>query len=262
MNFQEAQRAAMRSRALSDLARIGLVSAGVGAGWRGLKGLLNLGERNLRPREPSLFATKTISVPARREEKKEKQANLLTDPWNWDVSTPTAHPLFMPAALATGGLGMYGGWKLTDKLLDRRRKQEIEEELENTRQEYEQALRGQSKLGEALDRLCDLSEKTAAGMSANDWSGLAQGGLLSGLGLIGLGSGMTAYGLSKKRRPSEILREAKKRRARVRMRQVPPPLYVEVEESSVPDEDEQEGSPLDKGALWRARLQQFHRSRA
>jgi hypothetical protein len=65
-----------------------------------------------------------------------------------------ASPWSLPGAPLLGGLaiggGAYGGWKLTDWLLDRARKLEVQRELAASKAEYEKALKqngaGQAKI--------------------------------------------------------------------------------------------------------------------
>ena len=249
-----------RSSAMWDIGKLGLLMAGLGVGARGLQGLIGLGGRNLggRNRVPGL-RSRTIDIPIDEEEAEKyalaKQGEFeWTSPTTWldplaeaakgDVSTPLAQPWVLPAALLGGPLAAYGGYKLTDKLMDKRRTSEQEARLERAKREYEAALRGRGKMGEDLDRLCSLMEKASR---AADWAGVGTGIAATLAGLLATGSGMLTYGMTKQKRPAEVLRKAKLRRDRERMRRVPPPIFARV--GRVPDEDEMEGEPLDKTAI-------------
>lgn len=269
---------AMQAQALKNIRSLALAGFGLGAGARGLRGLLNLSDRNLRKRHPPLMATRAVSVPLPPDED-EKYAGLVSDVTNWAGSEATdaanwignkatdlmdwgtdkivgpwqgrtsSHrtiPWYFPAAVAGGSAGMYGGWKLTDALLNKRRENEVEDDLDRARKDYEAALRGGSKLASELDRLCDGLEKQA--FNSSDLSGVVQGAGLAALGTLGLGAGMYTYNKTKKRRPSEILREAKSRRERARVRRAPLPIYATADMGGAADEDELEGEPLDKVA--------------
>ncbi len=277
--LQQMQASQNRSMAGWDIGKLGLLMAGLGAGARGLQGLVGLGRRNLggRDRAPGLRA-RTVTIPI-DEEEEDKYASLKqgefewTSPSTWadpltkpfsdalqgNVSTPMAQPWVLPAALLGGPLAAYGGYKLTDKLMDKRRGDEQEARLDKAKREYEEALRGRGKMGEDLDCLCELMEKESFG--ASDVAGIGSGVAITLGGLLALGSGMAAYDMSKQKRPDEVLRKAKLRRDRERMRRVPPPIFARV--GRVPDEDELEGEPLDKaaGIDWDGRLKKLHARR-
>ena len=103
-------------------------------------------------------------------------------------------PWALPAAGAATAGGLYGGWKLTDYLLDKTKNMEQESELETARKEYESALAGRRKIASAggktevgsLDVLASIYEKQAL------WPEMTGLGLLGG-GAIALGSGIGAY---------------------------------------------------------------------
>lgn len=278
------QSAQMRQAALSDLAKIGLLAFGTGAGFRGLKGLIGLGNRNIIGRARPLHSHSTVDIPIRRKDKKDEQeplrkvagwfedilgaasegAGQVAKPFGkaWrgeNVSNPANIPWVMPLAILGGGGAMYGGYKLTDKIMDSRRRKEIEKRKEIARQEYERALSGHGKLGQALDVLYDKAvEKKAVDWVSPDTAGLGLGGALTFGGLLALASGLGAYNLSKKKRPDEILRAAKQRRARERMRRTPPPIYA----SPSYDGDELEDEALGKAAVdWSERLRKLKERR-
>jgi len=79
---------------------------------------------------------------------------------------------YMPAMLGAGALGGVGGWKLIDKILDNRRRKEIDDEVDASRGEFQNALVSQykqgsdSELGVALDELYLKMQKAA---KAGDW---------------------------------------------------------------------------------------------
>lgn len=260
-SFQAQHASLMRQQAMDAIKRLGLTMAGVGIGWRGLEGLVNLGRRNLKPRPQSLLQEHYVEVPAPRREKRSSGEESwlgqawqgftqpFSDAWQGSVSHPARIPWFPPAAAGVGAAGLYGGYKLTDKLLDQRRQADLDQELEESRREYELALRGGSKLAEELDRLCDEMEKRSSDWLSPDLAGPTAGTALTLLGTLGLGSGLLAYDMAKGRRPADVLQEAKRRQARARLRRMPLPIYARVAGSDVPTEEEQMGEPLDKAAV-------------
>lgn len=237
-------------RALSDLGRVGLILASLGAGARGLRGLTSLGYRSFGKRPAPFSAggsTVDVLVPYHREEEKRgADENWFTSLLNsglaplqraWQgkgLTTPATWPGFMPAMWLGGPAAAYGGYQLADKLLDAYRRADASRDLHKAEQEYEEALQPGSKLAQDLDLLYDRCRAAAsappaaekqADFSTEDWAGLLQGGALTGAGLLGLGSYNLAYEMAKRKRPSEILRMAKERREQ-RLGRTPPPVLA------------------------------------
>jgi hypothetical protein len=266
-----------KSQVLTDemwkqLKTLAMLGFGLGAGARGVQGLYNTTRRNLQPPRRSVYAPLTLDIPA-RPEKKERDAKLAhklahkqanpaapaapatpTQPSLFDYikslwpqhNTPQGHPLALPLGLATGAGSLYGGYKLTDWLLDKRRRQELEGELIQAQREYENALASQYKssaLAEDLDKLCDLLDerwqKQAADAPApspsiaqpgtGDYANvLAFGVPLTLAGLAALGSGSLAYDIVSKRRKAKLLEEARKKQLRRSRLMQAPPLEIHV----------------------------------
>lgn len=261
--YAEALRNANINTGVNNALRLGLLMFGLGAGARGLQGLVNLGRRNLqRPSLPS-FTDHVIQVPI-RDDAEEKTAsdpvtdyvvNPITDAFKGNVSEPGAWPLSLPLALTATGTGIFGGYKLTDWLMDQRRKSQLQEELDDAKQRYEAALTGKSALAQDLDALYDAyTEKQ--GSAADNWGRIIGGGLTIGLPL-GLISGLITYDMTKKRTPSEVLRKAKQKRLRELTQRQPPAVYArpayQAGSADVPTEDELAGEPLDKAAVAKRR---------
>ena len=255
-----------KETAITNAIRLGLLGLGLGAGARGFQGLVNLGKRNLRPPTQQTMGTHTIDIPLGMPQEEEEDQfkfgedrgmlqTYISDPiakaFRGETSRPGNWPLAMPAALLGMGGGMYGGYKLTDMLLDKRRKTEIDNELEEAKKRYEAALSGKSVLGEALDQLCDLLEKK--GGLEDVWGGGIGAALTAGIPMALL-SGVVAYDLTKKRQPTDVLRKAKLKRLRELNQRQPPALYARPQydagSTEVPTEDEMAGEPLDKAARW------------
>ena len=250
---------AMGNKALADALKAGLLAAGVGAAIRGGQGLYNLARRNAAQRPGGITRGRTIDVPVDEEE--EKVADVLgavadfTEPaWGpivealkGNVSRSAYHPLAIPATIGAAGLGGYGGYKLTDLIMNQRRRAELKSELERSKREYEEAISGGHKISSVLDELFDAWWEKAA-LTSNDVAGVLIGGGITGAGLLALGSGVLAYDMTKKKNPAEVLRKAKQRRRRALQRRSPPPIFARPSRS-VPTEDEMEGEPLDKVAV-------------
>jgi uncharacterized coiled-coil protein SlyX len=259
----------------------GMAGLGVGAGARGLQGLLNQWHRILSPtktvRKPAI-----VDMPVAGEEREDKYAeqkqagevldavmNTVTSPvktvGTWlkgDLATtPQDVPFNWIPQLAAGAGGIAGGWKGMDMLLDRARERELAAQQEKAREEYEQALQGQSKIGQALhaelnvlyDRLDEVQrtriEKTAFGpVLASNLYGLYA--LMSGIP-----AAVWAYEATKARQSGSLLESARKKYRRSRESVRPTPIQVRLSPvqtgssmKSAPNEEELEGSPLDKAA--------------
>lgn len=260
LTASQAHSQAMNSRVLASLAKLGLVSFGLGAGARGLKGLVSLGNRNL---EPTVLRTGLqgqpidIPFPRKPDEEEEKRAEgeglfssitkPVRDAFSGNVSNVVSHPAFIPAAVIGTPLAAYGGYKLTDMLMNKRRKSEQESELEKIKREYEAVLAGQHKISTDLDQLYDHVKK-ATNFGAADTIGLLSGIGLGGLGLLGLGSGVLTYDMTKKRRAAQVLQAAKSRRDRLRMLRTPPPIFAQTTPVRSPKKEDDEDEKLQKAA--------------
>lgn len=88
------------------------------------------------------------------------------------LTGPSDHPLYYGGLIGAGGAAMYGGYRLTDAILNARRQRELDDEVEQARGQFQQALRSQTdpaakiasdgSLADGLDQLYSLwSEKRA-----------------------------------------------------------------------------------------------------
>lgn len=255
----------MQQQAWSDVGRIGLLMAGLGAGWRGLEGLTAVTHRNLVKRKPTLGHPEYVDIDPEEKHAAEspidKGLSALTSPFRQamggQVSAPQYLPWYLPLALMTGAGSAYGGYKLTDKLLDRRRNVELKSELDEAKDNYRTALRGGSKLATVLDQLCNQLEKTA--FMSPDTAGMGLGAVLTAMGLLGAGSGLIAYDMTRKSSPDKVLDEAKRRQARARLRTAPSPIYARLPSHL---STEPEDSPVDKLASdWSEKLRRLQTRR-
>ena len=170
-----------------------LLALGIGAAGRGLVGGYNMIDRKLHPRKPKYPGAVMTAMPYESDEPVEKTAEPGA---TWPQILHGA--LYGTAVTAAGMGGAYGGWKGIDAILDRRRKGEDDDEVEEAREEFNKALLDTTrkpkmaadaspgeKLGAALDELYDVWEKRA---DLKDW--LAQ--LAGGYGMYAVGTGSIA----------------------------------------------------------------------
>jgi hypothetical protein len=150
---------------------------------------------------------------------------------------------------------LYGGYRLVDKTMDARRRAELDKELEDAKQNYENAVQQvirpieqpkwaadkQASIDEKLDTLFELSKEAnmlgqGANMALSIWPALA------------FGSGYLTYNMMNSRRQSKLLEKAIRQRQRSQINNEP--LYAfpdyrpinqpaPVEPTSIGEEEEQ-----------------------
>jgi uncharacterized protein HemX len=165
----------------------------------------------------------------------------------------------IPSSVILGGGGLYGGWKLADWLMNQRREQEFEGDLDEAKTEYQEALAKQyqaamlSKTGSALDELIDEMEKradlegknwydvflqsAATPFTGKNFTGGVRGAWLT-LMLAALGTGAYgSYRWTTGRSRQQVLRKALEQRAKQRLTPqpimaVPAPIEIEEEDEA------------------------------
>lgn len=176
------------------------------------------------------------------------------------ATTKSGIPWYGPAMMLGGLGGLALGWKGMDSIIDKQRKQSMEDELDSARGEFHDALLGQYdkpvslhpelikkkasddtmvKVGEALDELYDrfLSEmhKTETqpmskqALDLSNLAGQAAGGYGMYAGLSGLLTGALVYDKMSKRSRRSVLESALKKRQRRRFMQQPTEIYAQPE---------------------------------
>lgn len=235
-SFYDAVQAAsakqLQHQALSNAGMLGAVGLGVGAGGRGIAGLLQLVSRNMKKQPRSLPKPITIDLPIHETEEEPKTASM-SDFLKGDYAQSVSGvPWAIPAAIGAGTAGVAGGWKAMDYLMDKRRKGDLDIELDKAKKEYEQALEennhlktaGFNKVAQALNTLCDTIEQKTASMA--DGLGTAAG--LYGLygGVSGLAAATLAYNWGKKRQRKAIVERALKERRKRRFNSQPATVYA------------------------------------
>jgi hypothetical protein len=159
-------------------------------------------------------------------------------------TAPRSVPWAIPAAAAATVGGLYGGHQLVRYALRRKRKADLDSQLEAAQKEYDEAMLSQydpNKLRDlaapkeasapvnALDFCFDRLVQNAAEKRSFDVDSLlGQGTGMYGVGagLLGLASALGSYRWLKGRSGNKLLRDALKRRAMQRGLQNPPELYV------------------------------------
>lgn len=205
-----------------------MVGLGAGAGARGLAGLVEMARRNLTKPPKSTPAPVPVDVPF-EENKEASTLDFLKGDYAQSVS---GVPWAIPAAVGGGVAGLAGGWSLMDYLLDKRRKGDLDAELDTAKRDYESALAnnahhklaGDATIAKELDELYDEMTK-----KADQWTDmLGQGAGLYGLygGVSGLTAAMLAYNWGKKRQRKALIDRALKDRKRRRFASQPSALYV------------------------------------
>ena len=257
---QQATTSGLQSQAARNAGLIGLTGLGVGAGSRGLLGLMQLISRNVSKPKPSLPAPVHVDLVGhgQEEEEEEKMSGVADFLEGGNAKTVGGVPWAMPAGVAAGAGGLYGGWSLMDYLLDKRRKSETESELAKAKETYEQALMDSSKrasdnsLGRDLDELYDELEKQA--LFDSDTAGKLVGAYGVAAGGAGVLSSIIAYKWAKKRQRKVLLAKAQEKRRRARfalqpsslyarpspMRRSPEPIEVQDPMQAAPSSDETE----------------------
>ncbi len=259
---QQAHSSQLQGKALSQLGRVLLTGAGLGIGARGLLGLAQLGRRNLKSPTPLTASTIPVDVPypVVGEEEEKLAADNGVGGGVGDflkgryAQSMAGIPWMLPATILGSGASIYGGFKLMDKLLDNRRKAELNDDVEAAKSQFNQALMAEydkpvrvpkvaadEELGRDLEQLFqNVKEAGLLEKDATAWDdllnalGVGTGTYLTAAGIGGLAAGVGTYQATKKRQEHSLLQRANKMRQRQRWMSQPPALVahpVPVEES-------------------------------
>lgn len=263
--LQQELQGQLRSEAFKDILAAGLLAGSLGAGARMLTGANYLFGRpapvsNRRNSLPVAIGlpTPVYDNPAVKEKSENnldrvalKAAGIgswLSDLGKGNMAVQKDEiPWYLPAVVGTGIVGAGGGYYMADKLLDKKRKADLQSEVDAAREQFRTALMNSydprkiptAKLAEAeepdlgveLDKLADAfgitddtTEKTAT------WGGRTAG---SALGIYGamavpaaLLAGLASYRYTKARSSDTLLQEALKRRQREQALRRPPEVIA------------------------------------
>lgn len=202
-------------------------------------GILNQAERDPEPVNDLDNTAKHKEWEGFRQQNRGAQGRLLGD----NSSTRIGIPWYMPLTTLGAGLGLYGGYKATDALLEKRKKTETEDELSEAKNKYRNAIMSQytpdqvekwssASVDQGLDILFDAAMKRVNGefnKIAVDLNNLLGTGL-GGYGVIAtglaLGTGIGTYKYIKSRSPEERLKKVLQQRQRERWLRSPPEYQV------------------------------------
>jgi hypothetical protein len=154
--------------------------------------------------------------------------------------TPSQQSWFYPALLATGGLGIYGGHKLVNSIYEKKRKEDLADEVNTAKKEYQRALTGKraSVLDAAFAKISTLKAAELPAPADAAWataklpfklleaSGLAPAYWTGATGL-GLLAGKMTYDWTRERSRDKAIERAQKARARMAGTA---PIYVDPEQ--------------------------------
>jgi len=235
----------IKQNTMGDVGNTAMMALGLGVAARGGLGLYNVLRRNLQPRQVR-STVKALPLPFPEEEEEEdkyaEDGGIPAPPggeswFNSPVTKKEGLWWRKPGMLLGGMAGAYGGWKLVDSILDKRRASEVDEELNRAKDRFRSTMlagydkpfkkaednAGLEKLGEDLDSLFNMLEKTAT-------FGDTVGDMVGNYGLYAapaaLITGYAAYEAARKRRRANVLKKALQRRERHRQMRSPSPLFA------------------------------------
>lgn len=266
----------------NKIMHVGGLSLAGGVGVRGLMGLLGLAKRSLKEKDEDEARTGLTKVTIPRLKAAEED---LIDPKMFrgkdysklKIPQGAEWGHYLPGMVVAALGGSYGGWKLMDKVLDTRRKKEVEDELSGAKQDFQSALlshrRGPKmaaeksaahRLGEELDSLFHRVEAlTSVEKAAQDnegWMGKlwnapadfldwiqdsrTHGKMLGAYGAFAIPSALVGYmagkGITDKFSQRKVLEKAQQKRNAERAKARPSSLYVIPSTTDVFEEDEKE----------------------
>lgn len=145
----------------------------------------------------------------------------------------TAKPWMLPASILLPSLGVYAGYKGIDRVSEKLKEKDRNDELEAVKEDYRKALMEQyaanSKSSEAQSELNkDLTELAGIVKAAsfNDYAGIGTGAYLTLATLLAGLTGKATYDWAKSQSPDERLARAVQTRERLRWATRPPEIYA------------------------------------
>jgi hypothetical protein len=140
---------------------------------------------------------------------------------------------YMPSMLAAGLGGGYGGWKVVDKIMDKRRQGEVQDELEAAQADYRAALESHlkvgsdSEIGNALDALYAKMEKASFSLMPSANTKGTVGGMYASYAIPSALLGyLVVKNLTDKGSKRKTLQKAQQNRASKRQASRPAELYA------------------------------------
>jgi hypothetical protein len=249
---QQMHASQLKSDALRDVGNVGLTALGVGAAGRGLLGLVQM----LNSHKPKKTRTGPNFLPLPYPVTAEKTAGFLAGD---DAATKGGIPWYGPAMVLGGAGALTAGWRGVDKLIQSRRKREMQGKLDDARQQFHDALLGQydepikvrpeamqkklaadlNALSADLSRLFGLFEKAALAeaqsptekraVDLSNAAGRAAGGYGIYAGLTGLLTGSMVYDKIRKRSRRAVIEKALQQRQRQQFMRQPTEILARPE---------------------------------
>jgi hypothetical protein len=228
------QQATMR-----DLLRIGALTAALGVGYRGALGLRRVLSPDSEVQTPE--APSVVRIPIRRKQaaleayNPEAPGGVVPFLKGQQGTTMLSKPWAIAALPFVIGGGLYGGYKLSDILFDKLRKSNTQQELDEAKKQYQEALLGRDKeagdqaISAKVDKLFDTVWEKRAILDK------ATGGYLAALLAAGGLAAYAGHSLGSKYNKSNLLQKALERRKAMLAARSPAPVTVLVDES--PSED-------------------------
>lgn len=217
---QASQNAAAKSQAAKTIARMLLMAGGAGMAARGYAGLTEY------PSPKKRRTGRVVEMPVAYPE---KQAD------NDKATSPYGLSYYIPSMLIGAPLSFYGGWKGVDAILNKQRRRQSANELEDAKSEYEASLLGAYKQS-AAQMLDAVFEKCGSDLVSKATNYLSETfpnvpGAAKGLGLsYALLTAPLAYSVvnsaMKKNSKKELMLRAIRERARRQAKMQPPELYA------------------------------------
>ena len=222
-------KAQLNREALKDIANYLMLGAGAGVAMRGATGIANL----LRD-DQEVVPSKTVDMPVlfgvpKKVEDEEEEVKKLEykSAAEKEAYSKSSLPYYLPAMLLGTPLAAYGGWKAVDAVLDKQRKAKSEDNLEEAKKEYEEALLDSYKKSASTDEMLDeVFENYKEANTIGDILGTGKGLALT----YALAAGPLGYMLvnsqMKKNSKRKILEKAMRERARRQAAKQPAELYA------------------------------------
>lgn len=195
---------------------------GAGAAVRGISALRDTHDKKI-------VAPSVVDMPVPYSDKsKEKEQEKTAD--NQKATNRFGLNYYMPSLVLGTPLAAYGGWKAVDAVLKARQKAKTDRELEEAKQDYEEALIGAYKKStdEVLDSAFDLLEKNAFSIDNTfpNLSGALQGAALTYVPLSLLGGYALVNNRMEKGNQKKLIEKALRERALRHEQQQPSELYA------------------------------------
>jgi hypothetical protein len=236
----------MNQQALNNVIGATLLAGAGGIGLRGLLGMNYMFGRR-RPDLKRSLGPAVLNVPtpvfSNPNDEERAQQMVLKQGEAKQAGGLTEIPWYLPALTAGGVGGLFGGYKFMDWLMDRKRKADLEGEVDDARTQYRRALLEQYSpatvpsagqvpslppLAKAagLDELADQAEAAGERVLKQAGWGTAVGAYGALATLLAMGGGLAMYGATKNRNTSSLIQGAIRQRERERWARRPPEIYA------------------------------------